>query len=40
MSSLMNYLLKKFDAQIESVMPYDHQTLLAEYGVSLCPYSY
>ena len=33
MSSLMNYLLKKFDIKIKTVAPYNHQSLQAEHGI-------
>ena len=33
MSSLMNYLFKKFDIKIEMVVPYNHQSLQAEHGI-------
>ena len=33
MSSLMNYLFKKFDIKIKTVAPYNHQSLLAEHGI-------
>ena len=33
MSSLMNYLFKKFDIKIMTVVPYNHQSLQAEHGI-------
>ena len=33
MSLLMNYLFKKLDIKIKTVAPYNHQSLLAEYGI-------
>ena len=33
MSSLMNYLFKKFDIKIKPVAPYNHQLLQAEHGI-------
>ena len=33
MSSLMTYLLHKFNIKIKKVAPYNHQSLLAEHGV-------
>ena len=33
MSSLMNYLFKKFDIKIKTVLPYSHQSLQAEHGI-------
>ena len=33
MSSLMNYLLKRFDIEIKVVAPYNHQSLQAEHGI-------
>ena len=33
MSSLMNYLFKKFDIKIKTVVPYNHQSLQAEHGI-------
>ena len=32
MSSLVNYLFKKFDMKIKTVAPYNHQSLHAEHG--------
>ena len=32
-SSLMNYLFKKFDIKIKTVAPYNHQSLQAEHGI-------
>ena len=33
MSSLMTYLLSKFNIKIRTVVPYNHQSLQAEHGV-------
>ena len=33
LSSLMNYLLKKFDIKIRTVVPYNHQSLQVEHGI-------
>ena len=33
MSSLMNYLFKKLDIKIKTVMPYNHQSLQAEHRI-------
>ena len=33
MSSLMNYLFKKLDIKIKTVVPYNHQLLQAEHGM-------
>ena len=33
MSSLMTYLLKKFDIKVRTVVPYYHQSLQAEHGI-------
>ena len=33
MSSLMNYLFRKFDIKIKMVVPYNHQSLQAEHGI-------
>ena len=33
MSSLMTYLLNKFNIMIRTVVPYNHQSLQAEYGI-------
>ena len=33
MSSLMTYLLNKFNIKIKTVAPYNHQSLQAEYGI-------
>ena len=33
MSSLINYLLKKFDIKIKTVVPYNHQSLQAEHEI-------
>ena len=35
MSSLMTYLLDKFDIKITTVAPYNHQSLQAEHGIKL-----
>ena len=35
MSSLMNYLFSKFDIKIRTVVPYNHQSLLAEHRIKL-----
>ena len=35
MSSLMDYLFKKFDIKIETVAPYNHQLLQAEHGIKV-----
>ena len=35
MSSLMTYLLDKFNIKIKTVSPYNHQSLQAEYGIKL-----
>ena len=35
MSSLMMYLLDKFDIKIRTVAPYNHQSLQAEHGIKL-----
>ena len=32
-SSLMSYLLKKFDTKIKTVAPHNHQSLQAEHGI-------
>ena len=32
-SSLMTYLLKKFDIKVRTVVPYNHQSLQAEHGI-------
>ena len=38
MSSLMNYLFKKFDIKIKTLAPYNHQSLQAEHRIkSLSP---
>ena len=34
MSSLMNYLFKRFDIKIKTVAPYNHQSLQAEHGIN------
>ena len=33
MPSLMNYLFKKFDIKIKTVVPQNHQSLQAEHGI-------
>ena len=33
MSSLMNYLFRKFEIKIKTIAPYNHQSLQAEYGI-------
>ena len=33
MFSLMNYLFKKLDIKIKSMVPYNHQSLQAEHGI-------
>ena len=33
MSSLMSYLLNKFNIKIKTVVPYNHQSLQAEHGI-------
>ena len=33
MSSLMTYLLDKFNIKIRTVAPYNHQSLQAEHGI-------
>ena len=33
MSSLMNYLFKKFDIKIKTVAPFNHQSLQPEHGI-------
>ena len=33
MSSLMTYLLNKFNIKIKTVAPYNHQSLQAEHGI-------
>ena len=33
MSSLMNYLFKKFDIKIKTVAPYNHQSLQEQNGI-------
>ena len=35
MSSLMTYLLDKFNIKIKTVAPYNHQSLQAEHGIKL-----
>ena len=34
MSSLMNYLFRKFEIKIKPVAPYSHQSLQAEHGIN------
>ena len=34
MSSLMTYLLNKFNITFRTVAPYDHQSLQAEHGIN------
>ena len=36
MSSCLNYLFKKFDINIKTVAPYNHQVLLAEHEKNHC----
>ena len=33
MSSLMNFLFKKFDIKIKTIAPYNYQSLQAEHGI-------
>ena len=33
MSSLMNYLVRKFEIKVKTVAPYNHQSLQAEHGI-------
>ena len=33
MSSLMNFLFKKFNIKIKTVAPYNHQSMQAEHGI-------
>ena len=33
MSPLMTYLLNKFDINIKTVVPYNHQSLQTEHGI-------
>ena len=33
MSSLVNYLFKKFDIKMKSIAPYNHQILQAEHSI-------
>ena len=35
MSSLMTYLLDKFNIKVKTVAPYNHQSLQAEHGIIL-----
>ena len=35
MSSLMTYLLDKFNIKIKTVAPYNHQSLQAEHGIKI-----
>ena len=37
MSSLINYLFHKFDINIKTVAPYNHQSLQAEHGIKSLP---
>ena len=37
MSSLMTYLLSKFNIKIRTVAPYNHQSLQAEHGIKSLP---
>ena len=37
MSSLMTYLLDKFNIKIKTVAPYNHQSLQAEHGINCFP---
>ena len=32
-SSLMNYLFRKLDMKIKTVVPYNHQSIQAEHGI-------
>ena len=38
MSSLMTYLLNKFNIKIRTVAPYNHQSLQDEHGIKSLPY--
>ena len=33
MSSLMNYLFRKFEIKVKAIAPYNHQSLQAEHGI-------
>ena len=33
MSSLMNYLFNKFEINVKTIAPYNHQSLQAEHGI-------
>ena len=33
LSSLMNYLFKKLDIKLKTVVPYNHQSLQVEHGI-------
>ena len=33
MSSLMNYLFRKFEIKVKTVAPYNHQSLQGEHGI-------
>ena len=33
MSSLMNFLFKRFEIKVKMVAPYNHQSLQAEHGI-------
>ena len=33
MSSLMNYLFRKFEIKVKTVAPYNHQSLQVEHGI-------
>ena len=35
MSSVMTYLLDKFNIKIKTVVPYNHQSLQAEHGIKM-----
>ena len=37
MSMLMNYLLKRLNIKIKTVVPYNHQSLQAEHGIKSLP---
>ena len=37
MSSLMTYLFHKFNIKTKMVVPYNHQSLQAEHGISHLP---
>ena len=34
MATLMNYLFKRFDIKIKTVVPYSHQSLQVEHGIN------